>query len=198
MIINGSGVHVAFLKKFQSIIKAESKKGLGFVIIAGGGNTARVYQAAGREFKFTDTELDTVGIAACRINGEFLKAALRGIPGCEVAFGGKPGESSDGIATRHALRISAKSIINISSTAFVYDCDPAKNPEAKKFDALTWKEYRSIVGSKWTPGMHAPFDPTASRLAQKNKLTVSFMSGNDLPALSKILHAKKWEGSVIK
>lgn len=197
MIINGTGVHIEFLKKFRSIIAAESKKGLGFSIIAGGGNTARVYQAAGRTFKFTDRELDVVGIAACRMNGEFLKAVLKGIPGVEVALGGTPGESSDGIATRHAMAIGAQSIINISSVAYVYDTDPTNNPAAKKFDKLTWKQYRAIVGSKWVPGMHAPFDPTAARLAEKNKISVSFMSGNDLSALSKILHGKKWDGSLI-
>lgn len=197
MIINGTGVHIDFLKKFKRIIQTESKKGFRFEIIAGGGNTARVYQAAGRAFKFTDTELDVVGIAACRMNGEFLKAVLRDIPGANVAFGGKPGESSDGIATRHALDIGAQRIINISNTAYVYDADPQSNPEARRHDSLTWKEYRAIVGNTWVPGMHAPFDPTASRLAAKHKLFVSFMGGDSLADLSKILHHKKWQGSVI-
>lgn len=197
MIINGSGVHIEFLKKFRRIIEAESKKGLNFFIIAGGGNTARVYQAAGRVFKFNNTELDVVGIAACRMNGEFLKSVLKGIRGVEVAFGGKPGESSDGIATRHAIARGAHSIINISNTAYVYDSDPATNPNAERFETLTWKQYRAIVGSKWVPGMHAPFDPTAARLAQRNNLKVAFMSGSSLKDLSKILHGKKWDGSFI-
>lgn len=198
MIINGSGVHIEFLKKFRRIIEAESKKGLGFIIIAGGGNTARVYQTAGRKFKFTDTELDTVGIAACRMNGEFLKALLKGIRGTEVAFGGKPGESSDGIATRHAIARGATQVINISSIAYVYDSDPVENPNAQRFETLSWKQYRAIVGSEWIPGMHAPFDPTAARLAQKHNIQVAFMSGNSLNDLSKILHGKAWGGSSIE
>ncbi len=197
MIINGTGVHVEFIKKFRSIIAAESKKGFKFVIIAGGGNTCRVYQAAGRQFKFSDVELDTIGIGVCRVNGEFLKAALKGIRGVEVAFGGKPGESSDGIATRHAITRGAQSIINISSTAYVFDSDPEKNPDARKFDQLTWKQYREIVGTQWTPGMHAPFDPTAARLAQKNQMSVSFVGGQNLSDLSRVLHEKKWAGSKI-
>ena len=78
------------------------------------------------------------------------------------------------------------------------DSDPQKNSAARRHEILTWKEYRTIIGSHWVPGMHAPFDPTASRLAQKNKLSVFFMGGDSLGDLSHILHGEKWNGSVIR
>ncbi|MCX6780527.1 MAG: UMP kinase [Candidatus Magasanikbacteria bacterium] len=197
MIINGDGIHVAFLKKFKSIIAAESKKGLDFIIITGGGKTTRDYQKAGRTFKFSDKTLDEIGISITHVNAKFVAATLAGIRGISVMGGEKPGQSTDAVAVGHAIKNNATRVINISSIGYIYSSDPEKNPDAQKFETLSWKEYRAIIGSKWIPGMHAPFDPTASRLAQKNNLTVSFMDGKDLAALPKILHGKKWAGSVI-
>jgi uridylate kinase len=197
MIINGTGVHVAFLKKFRSIISAESKKGLSFVIVCGGGNTARVYQAGGREFKFADKQLDEIGIRATHVNAEFVRAMFVGNKKVFVFGGEKPGQSTDAVSVRHAIEMKGTHVINISSTAFVYDKDPGKFPDAVRYDSLTWKQYRAIVGSKWVPGMHAPFDPIAARMAEKHKIDVSFMGGNDLGALTKILRGKKWGGTKI-
>jgi uridylate kinase len=113
-------------------------------------------------------------------------------------FGGeKPGQSTDAVSVRHAIEMQGTHVINISSTAFVYDKDPGKFPDAVRYDSLTWKQYRAIVGSKWVPGMHAPFDPIAARMAEKHKIDVSFMGGNDLGALTKILRGKRWSGTRI-
>src|SRR3989344_3734192 len=197
MIINGNGVQTAFLKKFRAIIQRESRNGLSFIIVCGGGNTTRAYQAAGRILKFSNVTLDRIGIRVTHVNAEFVRTLLAGIRGVEVVGGEKPGQSTDAVSVRHAVVHRATTVINISSIAYVYDADPAKNPGAKKFDHLTWKQYRAIIGSRWTPGMHAPFDPIAARLAPKHGLTVSFISGDDLGALSKILRGKKWVGSRI-
>lgn len=197
MIINGSGVHTDFLKKFRRVIQTHAAHGWKFVIVCGGGNTARVYQAAGREFAFSDHALDMIGIRATHMNAEFVRALFAGVRGVTVFGGERAGASTDAVSVRHAVRTHAHTVINISNTAHVYDSDPAKNPSAKKFDALTWPQYRAIVGSRWTPGMHAPFDPVAARLAQKHKLVVAFMHGDDLGALTKILRGKSWEGSSI-
>lgn len=198
MIINGTGVHVAFLKKFRSIVSAESKKGLSFVIVCGGGNTARIYQQGGREFKFSDKQLDEIGIRATHVNAEFVRALFEGNKQVKVFGGEKSGQSTDAVSVRHAVEMRGTHVINISSIAFVYDKDPGKFPDAVRFDALTWKQYREIVGSKWIPGMHAPFDPIAARMAEKHKMRVSFMGGNSLGDLTKILHDKKWGGSMIE
>ena len=197
MIINGTGVHVAFLKKFRSIVSAESKKGLSFVIVCGGGNTARTYQQGGREFKLSDKQLDEIGIRATQVNAEFVRAMFFGNKKVFVYGGEKPGQSTDAVSVRHAIEMGATHVINISSTAFVYDKDPGKFPDAVRFDELNWKQYRAIVGSKWVPGMHAPFDPTAARMAEKHRMRLSFMGGNSLGDLTKILREKKWGGTRI-
>lgn len=198
MIINGSGVHLVFLKKIRHLIIREVSHGFRFIIVCGGGNTARIYQAAGRALQFHDRALDMIGIRATHMNAEFVRALFAGVRGVSVCGGERPGASTDAVSVRHAARTGASLVINISNTAFVYDSDPAKNPAAKKFDALTWQQYRAIIGSRWTPGMHAPFDPVAARLAHRHHLTVAFMSGEDLLALPKILLGKKWKGTHIQ
>lgn len=197
MIITGDGVNVPFLQKFARIISSESQKGLTFIIVTGGGNTARIYQSGGRKFKFDDKTLDTIGIRATQVNAEFVRAIFAGNKKVSVFSGEKPGQSTDAVSVRHAVDQGATDVINISSTAYVYDKDPKTNEDAKKFDHLTWKEYRAIVGSKWVPGMHAPFDPIAARGAQKNGITVAFVGGDDLSGLQAVLNGKKWRGSRI-
>lgn len=198
MIITGDGVNVPFLQKFARIIKSESQKGLTFVIVTGGGNTARIYQAGGRKFKFDNKTLDTIGIRATQVNAEFVRAMFAGNKKVTVFSGEKPGQSTDAVSVRHATEQGATDVINISSTAYVYDKDPNKFSDAVRFDFLSWKEYRAIVGSEWDPGMHAPFDPIAARMAQRAGIAVSFVGGDDLAGLQAVLNGKKWRGSRIE
>ena len=63
---------------------------------------------------------------------------------------------------------------------------------------ITLDDYRKIVGSKWSPRLSTPFDPTAAKFAQKNKLKVIVAAGRDLKNLQNILNDKKFKGTVIK
>ena len=55
------GIDVQFLKKFRAFIIEEVKKGKRFIIVAGGGKTARVYQkAAPQVSKASSDDLDWI------------------------------------------------------------------------------------------------------------------------------------------
>src|SRR3989344_5424848 len=72
------GVDVAFLKKFRAFIIGEIKKGKRFIIVAGGGKTARVYQKAASQIsKASPADLDWVGIAGTKLNAQLLLAMFR-------------------------------------------------------------------------------------------------------------------------
>jgi uridylate kinase len=62
-----------------------------------------------------------------------------------VIFGagsGMPYFSTDTVAAQRALEISADVLLmGKQGTDGVYDADPQKHPEAKKFDDLTYDEY---------------------------------------------------------
>ncbi len=150
-IIAPRGVDTAFLKGFFRLVEerltAEPRQKL--IIVCGGGSLARDYQAALREVDpaARSDDLDWVGVAATRVNGELLRRMLH--PWCVedlvtdpsavsvfagrilVAAGWKPGFSTDNDAVVLARRFSSGTVVNLSNIAKVYSDDPKKNPAAQ-------------------------------------------------------------------
>jgi uridylate kinase len=209
-----TGIDVSFLKKFRTLIRKHVQMGQRFVIVVGGGSTARAYQqAASSIVDLADEDVDWLGIHATRLNGHLLRALFRDIalhrvvkdPTRHVAWnksiliaaGWKPGWSTDYVAVRLARKYKAVHVINLTNTDGVYDKDPSLHEDAQHLDRMNWKELRKIVGSHWSPGANAPFDPIASRLAAQSKMTVTVLSGSDLLTLDRCLSGKNFRGTVI-
>ncbi len=210
-----------FLKKFKEIIISEIKKGKQFAIVTGGGYTAREYiQAARKITKVTLDDQDWIGIHATRINAHLIKTIFRKYAhskinknprvkedlnnyfarreGIMIAAGWRPGWSSDLVATIIAERLKAKKLINLSNIEYVYNKDPKKFSDAEIIKKIDWKNFRKIVGNKWSPGLNAPFDPIASQLAEKNELEVIITNGKNLKNLKNIFSNKNFQGTIIK
>jgi len=204
-----------FLKKFKQLILKFSKKNR-IVIICGGGDTAREYQAAARKInpQVSNKDLDWIGIGATRINGELISGifgdhaheSILGDPtkpkksnkNIIVGAGWMPGHSSDKIAVQAAKAFGASTVINLSNITYVFDKDPSKHQDAKPQEKMDWKSFRKLVGNKWVPGAHVPFDPVASQLAEKYGMELVVMNGGDLKNLSNFLEGKKFIGTIIK
>jgi uridylate kinase len=210
-----------FLKKFRQLIVSEIKDGKKFVFITGGGYTCREYQqAAMKVTKLTKDDRDWLGIHTTRLNAHLIKTIFREYahprinknPNTKadisehfshgekimVAAGWRPGWSTDYDSVILAKRLGAKVIINLSNIKYVYDKDPNKFEDAEKIERITWPDFRKIVGNKWDPGLNAPFDPVASKLAQENDLEVVIMNGRDTKNLKNFLDGKKFQGTIIK
>ena len=86
----------------------------------------------------------------------------------------------------------------MSNTDYVYDDDPKINPNAKKFDKISWKRFREIVGDTWIPGKSSPFDPIASKAAEETEMTVYYLHGEDLENTKKAIEGKKFKGTIIQ
>lgn len=215
IIIPKTGFDIAFLKKFKAMILRRVARGERFILVVGGGATARNYQAAAKKItKLTDKELDWVGIAATEINAKFVKHLFKGHTLDDiitdptkklktnkpiiVASGWKPGCSTDYDTVLLAQTYGAKELINLSNIEYVYDKDPSKFKNAKKIKEIDWASFRkNIVGNKWEAGKNVPFDPIASRTAQKLKLKVSILNGKNLKEVEKALSGKKFRGTII-
>ena len=215
IIIPKTGFDLAFLKKFRALILKEVKKGEKFVIVIGGGATCRTYQNAAREFgKPSKDDLDWIGIKTTLLNAELVRVLFDGyshktviINNKEkvktkmpiiVAGGEKPGHSTDMDAVMFAKTYGAKEVLNLSNIDFVYTKDPNKFKDAVKIETISWKDFRkNVVGYTWDPGKNAPFDPIASGVAEKNKMTVSIMNGNNLGEVAKALTGKKFVGTKV-
>ncbi len=210
-----------FLKKFRALIIKQIKKGGRFVIITGGGNTAREYQkAAGKVVDLTNDDMDWIGVHSTRLNAHLIKTIFRRYahprinknPRTKadllehfakgekimVAAGWRPGWSTDYVATILAERFKAKTIINLSNIKYVYDKDPKKHKDAKKIEKISWKDFRKIVGNKWNPGLNAPFDPMASKHAQELGIKVIIAEGKDIKNLENIFNEDNFQGTVIE
>ncbi|MDO8663623.1 MAG: UMP kinase, partial [Candidatus Wildermuthbacteria bacterium] len=114
-----------------------------------------------------------------------------------IASGWRPGCSTDTDSTLMARRFKIKEIINAGNISFVFDKDPAKNADAKLFKQISWRDYRKIIGSRWTPGMSTPFDPIASKLAQKLKIRVLILKGTEIKNLEKAISGENFDGTII-
>ncbi len=221
LIAPKTGIDHKFLKRFRELIISETKKNKKFVIIAGGGNTARVYQeAASKVTKLTKDDQDWIGIHSTRLNAHLIKTIFRKYAhprinknprtksdiknhfkkgeSIMVAAGWRPGWSTDYVATILAERLEAKTVINLSNIEYVYNHDPNKYKNAKKIKTINWKDFRKIVGNTWDPGLNMPFDPIASKLAQKLKLKVVICDGKKIANLKNLLGNKKFNGTIIE
>lgn len=210
-----------FLKAFRKLILKKINKGKKFIIITGGGKTCRSYQqAASKVTKLTNDDRDWIGIHTTRLNAHLIKTVFRkhaypkinknpqakenllqclaGGKSILVASGWKPGWSTDYVATALACRFNAKTLLNLSNIDHVYDRDPKTHPAAKVIERLSWKEFRKIVGNKWDPGLNAPFDPVAAKLAQKQGLKVIIANGKNMGNLELILESSDFVGTIIE
>jgi uridylate kinase len=213
-LICPDNIDIAFLKKLKEIIIGQIKKGKRFVLITGGGKTARNYQFAAREVGLLDNEdLDWLGIHATRINAHLVRTIFKEYAHPQiimhpaekidfkekilVAAGWKPGFSTDYDAVLLAKQFKVKKIINLSNIFYVYDKDPAKYGDAKPYKTLSWKDYRKMFGEKWNPGLSSPFDPVASKEAEKLKMKVYIINGADMDNLYNLLEGKNFVGTII-
>lgn len=206
-----------FLAAFKMFIIKRIEKGDRFILITGGGKTARKYQEAASHVSGIDNEeKDWLGIHSTRLNAHLLKTIFKlyanplVVKDYEedilklnfkekilVGAGWKPGWSTDYCAVLLAKQFKADSVINLSNIEYVYSEDPRVNSEAKKYEKISWKDFREIVGSVWDPGMSAPFDPIASKEAEKINLKVAIMNGKNLSNLQDYMDKKKFKGTII-
>jgi uridylate kinase len=203
-----------FTQTIRGLIEADSE--LRFIFVVGGGGPARAWQNVYRDVcgdDVRDAEADWIGIMATRLNAQLVKAVMaewcfqevvtdptraEPITGkVLVAAGWKPGFSSDNDAVLLAERFHAGMVINLSNIEKVYTADPKVDPSARPLDRISWEDFRAMVGDEWVPGKNVPFDPVASRHAQKIGLKVICAAGRDLENLKNIICGGNFTGTTI-
>lgn len=214
LIIPDGGINHQFLEHFKDLIVSEIKKGKRFIIVAGGGAICRHYQNAAKQIgPINPEDVDWLGIHVTHLNAHLLRTIFRGYSHLKVithydkkeevkepitvAAGWKPGHSTDYDAVRHAVSYGADTVINLSNISYVYNKDPNKNGDARPLKKISWDKFRDLVGDTWDPGANHPFDPIASKQAQKAGIKVVVMNGKNLPNFKNFLDGKEFEGTVI-
>jgi uridylate kinase len=215
LVVPKTGIDHLFLKKFRKLIIDYLDNSYKFFIIVGGGRTCRDYvSAANKVLNVENEDLDWLGIHSSRLNAHLLRTIFKNEADPEIiknptiklktkkkliiAAGWKPGWSTDYVAAMLAKEYGVRTVINLSNVDFAYDKDPKKFKDARPIERIEWKDFIKIVGNKWIPGMNAPFDPVASRLASELGLSVNIMNGKMLGNLKKCLDGKKFTGTIIR
>jgi uridylate kinase len=190
------------------------------ILVAGGGATARKYIKAGAELGLDQSTLDELGIASSKLNASLLAEALyplasRKVPnglsdiveqseklGREkntriVVCGGlQPGQSTNAVAALISEKTRADLLINATDVDGVYDKDPARHFDAKRFDEVTPARLSAILESEsMEAGTYDLMDPIALKLISRSKIPTRIVKCDSLH-LSKVLHGEK-EGTEI-
>lgn len=217
-LIVPDGIDIQFLSRFKTLIEQQTATmGRRFVVIAGGGKTARRYQeAAGTVSELDPEDLDWMGIHATRLNGHLLRTIFRDIAHpiiitnpddildvpkdtpLVIAAGYRPGASTDLRAVQIAKLEGARKLINLSNIDYVYTSDPRSDREAQKITDTTWADFLKLIPSEWNPGLSSPFDPVAARAAQQLGIEVAIMNGMKTNEIEKYLHGESFIGTRIK
>lgn len=204
-----------FLSRFRELILRKVEEGLSFYIVTGGGKLARRYQDAAKaaDVKLSDEDADWIGIHSTRLNAHLFRTiftdyardrivkdptkSLRADDAIIIGSGWKPGWSTDYCSVMGAKKLGAKKMVNLSNIDYVYEKDPRTNPDAKKFEHMSWSDFRALIPKDWNPGLSSPFDPVAAKEAEALGLEVAIMNGARLDEFEKYLDGKPFAGTTI-
>lgn len=197
------------IKSFAGKFKEIHERGHRLVVVAGGGEAARLYIEAARKLGAPESFCDQIGILISRANASLIIASLEGaaalrVPesleelytlfssGKIVVMGGlQPGQSTNAVAALAAEALRADALINITDVEGVYTSDPKKHPEAKLLKEVTTSELLKILSSGGArAGEYELLDLSAIKVIERSKIPTWVISGRDPSNVIKVIEGK--------
>jgi len=206
------GIDNNMLSKYAGEIKQIVDQGIEVAIVVGGGNIFRGIQASeggidraqGDDMGMLATVINSMALQSA-LEGVNIKtrllSAIKMEQICEpfirrravrhlekgrvVIFGagtGNPYFTTDTAASLRAIEIEANVILKGTRVDGIYTADPEKNPDAKKYDTITFEEvYEKNLNV---------MDMTAFTLCKENKLPIIVFDMNQNGNLLKIVNGE--------
>jgi uridylate kinase len=207
-------VDVRYLKNFKKVI-LENKNKYKFIIVCGGGSTARKYINGLRSLGIGQKEQSLIGMASIMLNSEFMgyffgmnlkeihhsiSSLKKHLEKNDVAFCGAleyhPKETSDSTAAEITSHFKSP-FVNLTDVPGLFDKNPKEHKDAKLIPEISWKNFHKIANKTgFKPGQHFVLDQNASAIIMKNEIT-TYVIGKDLNQLDNILKGKKFKGTII-
>ena len=186
----GYGIENSVLNSIAKSIKTLMDMGVEVAIVVGGGNIFRGRSGEGMD----RTTGDYMGMLATVIAEPYIRRrAIRHLEKQRVViFGagtGNPYFSTDTTAALRAAEIEADVILLAKKVDGVYDSDPVLNPDAVKFDELTYMD----VLNKGLKVM----DSTATSLCMDNNIPIRVFSLEDPNNIIEVVKGKNI-GTIVK
>ncbi len=207
----GTGLDFETLENIANVVKQCNEAGVQIAIVVGGGNFWRGRSSGNMDRTRADhmgmlatvinslamqSALEAVGvptrvqtaiemrqIAEPYIRGKAVRHMEKGrvvVFGCGT---GNPFFSTDTAAALRAAEIEADAIFLAKKVDAVYDSDPAKNPDAKRFDSLTYIDVLSR-------GLGV-MDSTATSLCMDNNIPILVFGLDDPQNIIRVLEGEK-------
>ncbi len=213
----GTGLDTDTLNDVAQVVKKCHESGVEIAVVVGGGNFWRgrqsedmnrtradhmgmlatvmnslalqsAFETAGIPTR-VQTAIEMRQIAEPYIRGKAMRHLAKGrvvIFGCGT---GNPFFSTDTTAALRAAEIEADAILLAKNVDAVYDSDPATNPDAKKFEELTFKEVLNL-------GLKV-MDSTATSLCMDNDIPILVFGIAEPENIIKVLGGEKI-GTIVK
>lgn len=211
-VILSEEADVSFFRKLASLLKKISKQYKIFIIV-GGGNVARKYIKLGRDLRFDEKILDSIGIYITRVNAKILTNIIeesnKDIP-CTtseaididkpiIVMGGTtPGHSTDMVGAEIAKKTGADLFIIATNVDGIYDKDPNKYPDAKQLKEVKIDQLIERYGIKWkSAGKNVVIDGPALEIIKRAELATYVVNGKRLDQLEKALTNQSFDGTKI-
>src|SRR6202034_1345998 len=196
----GFGVEVKRIHEIAAELKDVHKLGVQLAIVVGGGN---FFRGVAEQAKDMDrVSADQMGMLATVINALALQEAIemnqvaepfirrRAIRHLEkgrvVIFAGGTGNpyfSTDTAASLRAMEIKADAILKATKVDGIYDADPMKVKDAKKFTDITYMDVLRL-------GLKV-MDSTAISLCKDNNLPIIVFDLNQHGNIRRVLSGEK-------
>ncbi len=185
-------------EQYAQIIGEIVAQGHKIVVVVGGGALAKSLIKRGSRLNAGREALDWLGIAATRVCAQLMIAALDelayptpkmtenqiqenvGKAKLLVVGGLQPGQSTNAVAARITELTKSNVLINATDVDGVYDMDPDRFPQAKRFATVTVSQLRQIVSSlSDKPGTYPLFDRKALNIVERSGIEVWFVNGSN-------------------
>ena len=213
-VVNPGKPSLENIKKIAKIFEDSREK---LAIVVGGGAYAREYAEVIRKLMGNEFYADIVATMETKQNAMLLISALKNaypkIPSTfegaaaairnyqHVVMGGTiPGITTDTDAVLLAEATSAKRLVNISNVPGIFDKDPSKYSDAKKYSKINHEQLLSLAteSDRRKAGEHFVFDVIACKLAARSKLELHFVSWKNGKDVLNAIKGKPHSGTVVR
>lgn len=212
-LLNDGKPNFEMAKKIAEAIRSSQ---IPCAIVCGGGAEARKKAELARKRTGSEFEADLAGIKVTYKNANMLRQALGEEAGKKVfrdfkaarkaagkqkyiLMGGTiPGITTDTDAALLAEALGAKKIVNLSNTA-IYDLDPKENPNAKKFERISYAQLISLAQKcdSRKAGTNFVFDLLACSIIARSKIEAHFIDGRDEKQIRAAILGEKHDGTIV-
>ncbi len=210
-------IDIEFLNEFKKLL-LKNKRKYKFIVVCGGGSTARIYIKGLENEKTKKKEFfqGLLGILTTRLNARFMtyffgKDTSEGMPHNmkqiknllrfhKIVFCGAlryaKNETSDGTSAKLAHYFNTD-FINLTNVKGLYDKNPKKFRSAKFIPEISHKDFlKKAKQVEFKPGQHFVLDQNAAKIIKKYKIT-TYILGQDLKNLQKVLNNQHFVGTLI-